>query len=117
MSSCLNSRIERFRMASQPALGMSVSVRGAGPARLVDAAAVSFLPLEPAGRVIIAPGSQAGDRRRGCPAPGPADLVGASPALPGSRTTELSRQITHCRGECWSDGEAAWSPGGDRIAF
>jgi len=27
------------------------------------------------------------------------------------------RQITHCRGECWSDGEAAWSPGGDRIAF
>ena len=27
------------------------------------------------------------------------------------------RQITHCRGDCWSDGEAAWSPGGDRIAF
>ena len=27
------------------------------------------------------------------------------------------RQITHCRGQCWSDGEAAWSPGGDRIAF
>jgi Tol biopolymer transport system component len=27
------------------------------------------------------------------------------------------RQITHCRGECWSDGEAAWSPDGDRIAF
>jgi TolB protein len=27
------------------------------------------------------------------------------------------RQITHCRGECWSDGEAAWSPRGDRIAF
>jgi Tol biopolymer transport system component len=27
------------------------------------------------------------------------------------------RQITHCCGECWSDGEAAWSPGGDRIAF
>ena len=27
------------------------------------------------------------------------------------------RQITHCRGECWSDGEAAWSPSGRRIAF
>ena len=27
------------------------------------------------------------------------------------------RQITHCRSECWSDGEATWSPGGDRIAF
>ena len=27
------------------------------------------------------------------------------------------RQVTHCRGQCWSDGEAAWSPGGDRIAF
>jgi Tol biopolymer transport system component len=27
------------------------------------------------------------------------------------------RQITHCRGECWADNEAAWSPGGDRIAF
>ena len=26
------------------------------------------------------------------------------------------RQITHCRGQCWSDGEATWSPGG-RIAF
>jgi len=27
------------------------------------------------------------------------------------------RQITHCCGECWSDGEAARSPGGARIAF
>jgi Tol biopolymer transport system component len=27
------------------------------------------------------------------------------------------RQITHCHDECWSDGEAAWSPGGGRIAF
>jgi Tol biopolymer transport system component len=28
------------------------------------------------------------------------------------------RQITHCRGQCWSDGEATWSPGGGRrIAF
>jgi len=27
------------------------------------------------------------------------------------------RQITHCRGECWSDGEAAWAPNGRRIAF
>ena len=26
-------------------------------------------------------------------------------------------EITQCRGECWSDGEAAWSPGRDRIAF
>jgi Tol biopolymer transport system component len=26
------------------------------------------------------------------------------------------RQITRCRGECWSDGEAAWSPAGNRIA-
>src|SRR6202041_3251438 len=49
MSSCLNSRTERFRMASHPALGMSVSVRGAGSGR----AEVSFLPLEAAGRAII----------------------------------------------------------------
>jgi TolB protein len=28
-----------------------------------------------------------------------------------------SRQITHCRGQCWSDGEATWSPAGGRIAF
>ena len=27
------------------------------------------------------------------------------------------RQITHCRGQCWSDGEATWSPAGGRIAF
>ena len=27
------------------------------------------------------------------------------------------RQITHCRGECWSDSEAAWAPSGRRIAF
>jgi Tol biopolymer transport system component len=27
------------------------------------------------------------------------------------------RQITHCRSDCWSDGEAAWSSAGGRIAF
>jgi hypothetical protein len=27
------------------------------------------------------------------------------------------RQITYCCGECWSDGEAAWSPSRDWIAF
>ena len=41
-------------MASHPALGMSVSVRGAGPDRAAGAPAVPSLPLEPAGRAIIA---------------------------------------------------------------
>jgi hypothetical protein len=54
MSSCLNSRIERFKMASHPALGMSVSVRGTCLDRAAGAAAVPFLPLEPAGRAINA---------------------------------------------------------------
>src|SRR5689334_22105107 len=53
MSSCLNSRIERFRMASHPDLGMSVSVRGTEPDRAVDGTVASFVPSEPAGRDII----------------------------------------------------------------
>jgi hypothetical protein len=40
--------------ASHPALGMSVSVRGAGPDRAAGAAAVPSLPPEPAGRAVIA---------------------------------------------------------------
>jgi TolB protein len=27
------------------------------------------------------------------------------------------RQVTHCHGSCWGDGEAAWSQDGRRIAF
>src|SRR5437868_9871368 len=67
MSSCLNSRIERFRMASHPDLGMSVSVCGAEPDRAVDGAAVSFLPSEPAGRAIIAPVRTARHEPASCP--------------------------------------------------
>ena len=27
------------------------------------------------------------------------------------------RQVTHCRGDCWSDGEGAWSADGSQLAF
>src|SRR4029077_20615137 len=67
MSSCLNSRIERFRMASHPDLGMSVSVRGTEPDRAVDGAAVSFLPSGPAGRDIIVSVRMARQEPASCP--------------------------------------------------